>query len=378
MNILHVTPSFYPATYWGGPIFSTRAVCDGIAAMPDFTLRVLTTDAAGPAPRDRLRRVPMPYPVHYARRVAGHSVAPGLLARLPAAVGWADVVHLTGTYSFPTLPTLALARALRKPVVWSPRGALQATQDWPDAPRLRVKHLFERTAQLVRPVQCILHVTAAPEAAQSITRLPGMQTALIANCVTIPPEASRRFRPDGALRLMYLGRLHPKKGIDLLIAALGDLPDDVTLDIYGTGAPAYEAALRSAAAPQGARIRFHGEAQGAAKARAFARADLFVLPSHSENFGIVVAEALAHGLPVLTTKATPWRRLDHIGAGACIDLAQCDLASAILRLGAGDLAAMGAKGRDWMQRDYAPQAMVAGFAALYRSLAAGQPVLVQA
>ncbi|WP_322893917.1 MULTISPECIES: glycosyltransferase [unclassified Yoonia] len=371
MKILHVSPSFYPATFWGGPIWSTKAICDGIADDPGFTLRVLTSDAAGPAVGDRLRRVPLPYRVTYARRIAGHSVAPGLLAHLPAAVGWADLVHLTGTYSFPTLPTLALARALGKPVVWSPRGALQATQDWPDAPRKTVKHLFERAAQCLRPARSILHVTAAMEAAQSVTRLPGIATAIIPNCVAIPQQSARLFRPAGALRLICLGRLHPKKGIDRLIAALAALPDNVTLDLYGGGEAVHVAALQAQAAPFGARIRFHGPVQGAAKARAFAGADLFVLPSHSENFGLVVAEALAHGLPVLTTSATPWAQLDHIGCGRCVDLAEVDLAAAIMDLAAGDLARMGAKGRAWMVRDFSPAAMVAGFAALYRSLGAG-------
>ncbi|ARU01553.1 glycosyltransferase [Yoonia vestfoldensis] len=377
MKVLHVTPSFYPATYWGGPIFSTKAICDGIAAAPDIRLRVLTTDAAGPALRDRLRQMPLPYRVDYTRRIAGHAVAPGLLARLPAAMLWADVVHLTGTYSFPTLPVLALARILRKPLVWSPRGALQATQAWPDAPHLRAKHLFEQAANMLRPAQTILHVTAPLEAAQSLARLPHIQTTVIPNSVTIPPVTRRPYRPRGLLRLIYLGRLHPKKGLDLLIAAMAVLPGHVTLDIFGTGNPAYVAKLREAAAGD-ARIRFHGALHSSAKAQAFARADLCVLPSHSENFGITVAEALAHRVPVLTTISTPWRRLAIMAAGACIDPARDDLAEAILRLGAGDLAAMGARGRDWMIRDFAPEAMVASFAALYRNLVEGEPQMVNA
>ncbi|SFR44559.1 Glycosyltransferase involved in cell wall bisynthesis [Yoonia tamlensis] len=360
MKLLHVTPSYYPATYWGGPIWSTKAICDGIAQHPDFAVRVLTTDAAGPALRARVTAQPQPYPVHYARRVAGHAIAPGLLAGLARAVAWADVVHLTGTYSFPTLPTLACARALRKPLVWSPRGALQATQDWPDAPRRKQKQKFEKLAQMLRARDVVLHVTSDAEARQSVTRLGNIRTALIPNAVPVPPQTHRPNQP--ATRLLFLGRLHPKKGLDLLLDAMTRLPQAVTLDIYGTGEAAYVARIRAAC---GARIRLHGHADAAAKARAFASADLFVLPSHSENFGIAVAEALAHGVPVLTTSQTPWQRLDALGCGACVDLDRTDLAQEIARLLAQDLFAMGARGRAWMQREFAPSVMVDRFAQLY-------------
>ena len=87
--------------HWGGPIWSTKAICDGIASRPDAELRVLTGDANGPRISDRVTPAKLSYPVHYAYRVAGNCMAPGLLARLPAAIHWADVVHLTGTYNMP-------------------------------------------------------------------------------------------------------------------------------------------------------------------------------------------------------------------------------------------------------------------------------------
>ncbi len=364
MNILHVTPSFFPATWWGGPIWSTKAICDGIHATPDIDLRVLTTDAASPRIGDRVNPGTLPYPVQHARRLAGHSIAPGLLAQLPGAIRWADLVHLTGTYSFPTLPTLALARLLGRPVVWSPRGALQATEDWGAAPRKRIKTLFAKAAQALRPAQSVLHATSAAEAASSVRHLRGIDSAVIPNCVDIPALSHRPPQSD-QLRLMYLGRLHPKKGLDLLFDSVDQLPAHVTLDVYGTGAPDYVATLRARAHE---RIRLHGHVDAAAKTRAFANADLFILPSHSENFGIAVAEALAHAVPVLTTQDTPWQALDPQGCGRCIALAQTDLATEIARLGAADLRQMGQKGRAWMQQDFTAAAMTAAFVQLYRGM----------
>lgn len=367
MNILYVTPAYYPATWWGGPIWSTKAICDGIAQQPGFEVQVLTTDAASPDRSDRVIPQRFDYPVTYARRLAGHAIAPGMLSKLAGAVGWADLVHLTATYNFPTLPLLGLARMMNRPVVWSPRGALQATATWDDAPRKRIKHLFERGANALRPVNCTLHVTSAAEGKDSTQRLGHIETALIPNSVTIPEVLAQR-PADGQLRLLYLGRLHPKKGLELLIAAMKNLPAHTRLDIYGAGDPAYVATLKSQIGSD-SRIVLRGHADDNRKALAFTKADIFVLPSHSENFGIAVAEALAHGVPVVTTTGTPWARLDSMGCGRCISLGRDDLATTIRNLSVADLPAMGAKGRAWMKRDFSPQAMTEAFVALYRSMA---------
>ena len=371
LRILHVAPTFWPATWWGGPIFSTKALCDGVAAAPDAALRVLTTDSAGQG-----RRVPPetaaqdPYPVIRARRRAGASISPELLARLPGEIARADLVHVTAAYSFPTLPALAAARRAGKPVVWSPRGALQATADWQNAPRRGLKRRFERLAQRLRPEDTVLHVTSPEERDRSRANLPGIETALIPNSVEIPAAPPPRApRPEGRLRLLFLSRLHEKKGLDLLLDAMDRLPPGISLEIHGDGEPAFVAALR-ARIGETPRIRLMGPADAAAKAAAFARADLFVLPSWSENFGIVVAEALAHGVPALTTTRTPWTDLEARGCGRAITLGQDDLAEEIRALAAADLPAMGAAGRVWMAQDFSADAMCAAFLDLYRRLAA--------
>ena len=377
LRVLHVAPTFYPATRWGGPTFSTKALCDGLARRPEVRLRVLTTDAAGPASGERLSLASNPawfesgYEVQYARRVAGASVSPELLMRLPGAIRWADVVHLTATYSFPTLPVLGLARLFGKPVIWSPRGALQATEQWAGAPRRRLKHGFERACQILRPEETVLHVTAAMEAELSCARLSGIRTIRIPNIIDVPKHLPpRQWRPAGRLRVMYISRLHPKKGIEHLLAAVHRRPNHVTLDVYGSGSRDYQDTLRQKikALRLGDRVQFHGHVDGAAKTRAFLEADVMCLPSHTENFGIVVGEALAHGVPVVTTTGTPWDGLEVERCGLWISPREASLIDALNRLEHLDLAAMGKRGRTWTMNAFSSDAVVTQMVETYRDV----------
>src|SRR5689334_4232729 len=96
VRVLHVSPAFFPATYWGGPIFSLAFLCRALADA-GADVHVLTTDSAGPRLADRVAVKAHPLPlgpgvtITYATRVAGVSVSPGLLARLISAVRGADV-----------------------------------------------------------------------------------------------------------------------------------------------------------------------------------------------------------------------------------------------------------------------------------------------
>lgn len=377
LRVLHVAPAYYPAVIYGGPTFSTMALCDGLAASGAVAVSVLTTDSNGPRVSDRVEIDSNPawfaagYFVQYCRRLAFGSFSVEFLRRLPGAIRNADLVHLTSTYSFTTIPTLLLARTMGRPVVWSPRGSLQATQQWDGAPKRRLKRLFERLCQLARPCDTILLVTAPIEAELSVVNLPGIATAEIPNPIDLPPlPEARAWRPEGRLRLMFLSRLHPKKGIELLLSALARLPETVTLDVYGTGTPNYEAKLQAAADRLGiaARLKLHGHVEGEVKTQAFADADILCLPTHSENFGIVVGEALAHGLPVITTTAAPWSGLETHDCGRWIERDEDTLIAAIQDLGKADLKAMGQRGRAWMERDFSPTGVTQALLSVYRRL----------
>lgn len=362
MRILHVTPTFYPATVYGGPIYTTYALCNALAALAGVELQVLTTDAAGKSrheslPVDKIpARYPAGYHVIFTHRVAGNDFAPGMLARLKTMIAWSDVVMLTGTYSAPTIPTLAMARLLGKPVLWSPRGALLAAQSWGETSRPRIKRAWEAICNRLMPAQTLLHVTSAEEAAASVARLPRAKASVIPNGVEIPDViADKQWRRDGRLHLMFLGRIVPIKAIDQLIAAIPKICGQaVDLDVYGSGDVNYLESLRALALAQGCndRVHFRGHVQDDGKRAAFARADICILPSHSENFGMAVAEALAHGVPVVVSKGVPWEGVEPRGCGRWVDNSPSALAGAISALATGDLAEMGARGRQWMTDEF--------------------------
>ena len=358
LRILHVVPTFYPATFFGGPIQSVYGLCNALAQQVD--LRVLTTDSAGANARDRFSVVVVPeqmpagYDVYYCAKTSGREFSWELLRRLGPLVRWADVVHLTGVYSFTTIPTLLVARVLGKPVVWSPRGALQR---WPESRRVWLKALWDRFCRIVAPARAILHVTSHEEGAESALRLPGLKAVMIPNGVDMPAPVSRT-PSSGQLRLLFIGRLDPKKGVENLIEACrmvqGRLNRGWSLVIAGSGHSSYEGSLKACTEEKGVagQVQFVGHVDGHRKTALFAEADILILPSFTENFGLVVAEALAHGVPVITSTHTPWKRVEEMQCGLWVDNDPEALVKALERMAVMPLAEMGARGREWMRREF--------------------------
>jgi glycosyltransferase involved in cell wall biosynthesis len=383
MRVLHVTPAYYPATYFGGPIFSVYGLCNALAQEAGVEVRVLTTDAAGPHVQDRVEDEVRPvryaagYDVFRTSRIAGVSVSPGLLWRLPAQVRWADVVHLTGMYSFTTIPTVLTSRVFRKPLVLSPRGSLQATWEWAGARRRALKRIwaFACNAMLARD-QCVLHVTSEAERLASTAQVPKADAVIVRNGVEIPMDLPSRSSAEGrSVRLLFIGRLDPKKGLETLLVALAQLDDrSLALEVCGTGDASYvkqlEDLVRSLRLVD--RVCFSGHVGGEEKRDAFLRADICVVPSHSENFGNVVAEALAHGVPVIASRGTPWHGLTLEGCGLWVENTPGAIADAINRVRWMDMRAMGARGRAWMQREFGWRAVAQEMVEVYRRVAAAR------
>jgi glycosyltransferase involved in cell wall biosynthesis len=365
LRVLHVMPWFYPALIYGGPAQSVYDLARA-TSRAGCKVRVLTTNANGDANLavdcSRDSELEDGVQVRYCKRWLRDSISVGLLARLAAEIKQADVVHLGLTYSSPVIPTLVLCKRYDKPVVWSPRGALQR---YPQSRRRVLKGWWEYVCRTVAPPATVLHVTSEEEARESRERMP-LEAVVVPNGIEVPNEVAHHAS-SGSLRLMYMGRLHPKKGIENLLQACALLPETPpwTLDIIGAGEAKYEDALRRRIVELrlSERVRLRGLLVGNEKRQIFENCDLAVFPSYTENFGMVVAEALAHGVPVIASKGMPWSRVQEMGCGAWVENDPHTLAEAIVRMAAMPLREMGARGREWMRREFswdeAAQRMIA-------------------
>jgi glycosyltransferase involved in cell wall biosynthesis len=179
--------------------------------------------------------------------------------------------------------------------------------------------------------------------------------AMIPNGVDVPAILDRIER-QGKLRLLFIGRLDPKKGIESLLAACSLVDSELPwhLAIAGWGSPEYVSQLKERIHALGLdqRVELMGEVISEAKKRLFENSDVALVPSHTENFAIVVAEALAHGVPVIASKGTPWNRLEEMKCGLWVDNDPATLADAIRSISTMRLQDMGVLGREWMQNEF--------------------------
>ncbi len=218
-----------------------------------------------------------------------------------------------------------------------------------------------------------LHATSDPEYAA--IRAAGLRQPVIVlpNGVEGPPTVSEK-RPRGVRTALFLSRLHPSKGVEALLHAWREAaPAGWRLVIAGAGAAAYERSITARIATLGLTgvVALHGAVDDSTKWPLYEASDLFILPSLSENFGTVVAEALASGLPVITTQATPWDWLPARRAGWWVPVDGGGLADALREaaaLPAAELQSMGERGRAFVRERFEWAAVAREFIAAYRWL----------
>lgn len=286
----------------------------------------------------------------------------------------ADVIHNHGLWLAPNVVAGVEARRARKPLVVAPRGML-ASAALAFSPKR--KWLFWNFFQwpAIRGASCF-HATSEDEC-EDIRRL-GIKipVAIIPNGIDLP-EALAPVRTQ-TRSVLSLGRIHPKKGLDRLVQAWAGIePDhpDWRLRIIGPAELGHDLELRNLAAQlRLSRISIEPAIFGTEKFEAYRAADIFVLPTLNENFGLTVAEALASGTPVVATKGAPWSGLEVERCGWWVDHGVEPLVQALKRmieLPQQELLAMGVRGRAWMERDFGWESVARKSIGLYTWLARG-------
>lgn len=384
MRVLHVIPSVGPLR--GGPSANVRMMAR-TCAEAGLDVDVATTDDNG---KGRMN-VSYPNPVvengvtyqYFPRQTRFYTCSWPLTRWLANHVIDYDVVHIHALFSYPAIPAAYSARRYGVPYIVRPLGVLNR---W---------GMENRRQYLKRISYCMIekHILAGAAAIQYTSeqeKLEALELGIRQKSVVIPNSAEiptsdsltcGRFRaqyPQLADRLviLFLSRLDPVKGLDILLPAFAKVRAEyskATLVIAGKGESDFERDLQQQAIRLGiaSHVLWVGFLTGEQKWAALADADIFVLPSYSENFGLVVVEAMASGLAVvISDRVGIHREISDAHAGVTVP---CKIDAVAHALGElveheEDRAEMTANGRRLVQTKFSPETVTEALVALYSDI----------
>ncbi len=327
MRILHVAP-YIDARFGGPPVAieqialasaRTNIQCDLAAVVSANENSPARIEQAFASAQGRVYRFPVAAPRSW-------FFAPDLNIWLKHHVCHYDLVHLHVPFTYPMFAGARHSRAAGKPYAIMPHGSLDP---WSlSHKRIKKKIYYSLVERTFLKFCSGINVTSVMEQ-DSLTKLGfGHKISITTLCVETPNLRESVVRPNGPLRLLYLSRIHLKKDLPTLLAALRSVNSAgviAVLDIVGSGELSYVSQIEAQIDVMGLRsyVTMRGFLEGAEKAAAYQAADVFVLPSLHENFCVAVAESLSYGVPVVVS--------DQVGIAA--EIAQ---ANAGLVIPAGD------------------------------------------
>ena len=331
MKVALVIPSFYPATVYGGSIFASYYLTKE-AAHQGLDIRVLTTNANG---KERLKLVSNKFidldgfKIKYYHEQCIKYFSFRLLFGLWKDLLSTDVLHLQAIFSYPTPITLMLAFFFNKKVLLSPRGSL-SKYSFEKGSFLKIIWLNLMIKPFVKKVYW--HATSIKEKNEIKMLFPNAKIYMITDGTYV--EEIKSVQKENYIAA--LGRLHPVKGYDILIESFAQIHKqfpELLLKIAGRD-DGCKAELEELVKKHGltSKVSFIGNVLGEKKELFLRKAKCLVMPSHTENFGIVAVEAMAQGTPVIASKNTPWEIIEKRKAGFWSENNPIDLKKSIERL----------------------------------------------
>jgi len=377
LRILHIIPTYFPAVRYGGPIRSVHALATGLVKR-GHEVHVFTSSVDGPSDLAVPQQVPVNldgvlvhyFKVPFLRRLFW---CPTMQLALREEVAGFDVLHLHSVFLWPTWSAARIAKSSAVPYLVSPRGMLGKTVI--DGKSKLLKSAWIRLIEQKTLLDSSgVHVTADGEAIDIRAlglRLP--EIYCVPNGVNWPARYS--LLSEGPLSgitkpyALFLSRIDWKKGLDRLIEAWKWVPD-LNLLIAGNDEHGYQKKLERLTQEYQVRdrIQFLGPVSDEHKWALYENALMFVLPSYSENFGNVVAEAMAMGCPVVVTPEVGLANLVKATcSGVVTDGAPRPLARAIRALlqDAPTRRQMGERGKFTARRHLSCESAAAEMEAIY-------------
>lgn len=316
-------------------------------------------------------KTPIPHPVYAPRRFI-RAMTP-LLNDIQSEI---DVVHQHGVWTY--MSSVALAVSLRSsvPLIIQSHGLLEPFKF--SKSRLKKKlalHTYERTSV----ARAAVLVACSMREGETLRELfPKKPIAVIPNGVSdiffSPTKEPKLAQRPAKKQLLFFSQLIPIKGVERLINSielLGDVfSESWELEIAGYGDFEYRESLIKLVKDKNltSAIKFSGPAYGGDRLIKFDQSDAFVLPTFDENFGIVIAEALARAKPVVTTTGAPWQCLAEVGAGFWAENSEEGIKEAIkslVSLSDEELKIMGHNGREYISKQYSWELIARKYYELY-------------
>lgn len=356
MRILYVSASFKPS--YGGPAYSVARLARAIGESGHAVGLWAPDGSAAEARLDGSN--------------ADIALLKGTLFEAVCTFGRPDILHDSGIWRPHNNGVARLAAREHIPLVVSTRGMLSLWARGHKQTKKMIAWLLYQRRNLQKADR--LHATSEEEGRQLRDFGLFSKIEVIPNGVDIPEDIGAKH-DNSRRKAVFLGRLYPVKGLPMIIEAWSRVaPAGWSLDIAGPDEGGHLAELTTAVKRFGLgdTVRFLGTVSGEAKFRFLTEADLFILPSHSESFGMAIAEAFAHGLPVLTTTAAPWSMIVDEGCGWWVDPTVESLTDALRKACSTDtstLRSMGLKGRLLVRSRFGWETIANRFLEVYGEMA---------